>query len=444
MPKTLRPVDLSGFEIRNVVAQNLAVAPEHAGDGTFYYNTTIHKFCVMEAGVWKTYATKEELINALGTIVSTYYVKTTNTINKNISILDTQVKENANEIAKKTVVSQEAVGTATISDGNGTITVYSVSKIGDLIEAIKQIPDVRGKSGKFLGTNGLTYEWMDLPEGTNATKGIVRFANDSEFEQGTSQDRAVVVKQVIDALRLKADLVYNGQKITGGTATNVHDAISEIVGQVNINSQSISGISLVNQSGDNTGTSTITVGNTSVSFYDTEKVKSLVSTLFRPKGSVNTYNDLPIASLNEIGDVWNIKNADPDHGINAGDNVVWVRDNPQSNGYWDNLSGIIDLSAYLTKTGAEEIYATKTYVDSLEVQYTHKAVLLNPALTPVGGVCTWEIIHSLGNDVVSILKDAVTGDEVWADIKQSNNLLTIKMNSQNVIDSETYKVVIIG
>ena len=73
-------------------------------------------------------------------------------------------------------------------------------------------------------------------------------------------------------------------------------------------------------------------------------VDSKVSSVYRPKGSVDNYSDLPTEN-NQVGDVWNIKNADEEHGINAGDNVAWTTDNE-----WDPLGGTIDLSNYATKT----------------------------------------------------------------------------------------------
>lgn len=69
--------------------------------------------------------------------------------------------------------------------------------------------------------------------------------------------------------------------------------------------------------------------------------KPNLSALYRYKGTVNNYSDLPSTDL-EIGDGYNIVNADSTHGIAAGDNVVW-------NGTaWDNHRGDIDLSGYVT------------------------------------------------------------------------------------------------
>lgn len=71
-------------------------------------------------------------------------------------------------------------------------------------------------------------------------------------------------------------------------------------------------------------------------------VNEKLSTVYKFKGSVANYSDLPTQN-NEIGDVWDIQNADQEHQIKAGDNVVW------NGSTWDNLGGIVDLSNYYNK-----------------------------------------------------------------------------------------------
>lgn len=94
-------------------------------------------------------------------------------------------------------------------------------------------------------------------------------------------------------------------------------------------------------------------------------LKTDISTVYKYKGSVDTYDQLPVASQ-AVGDVYNIATDDASHGIKAGDNVVW-------NGtYWDNLSGYVDLSPYLTIENASNIYlrkdtASTTYATKSEV-----------------------------------------------------------------------------
>lgn len=81
--------------------------------------------------------------------------------------------------------------------------------------------------------------------------------------------------------------------------------------------------------------------------------KTDISTAFRYKGSVDTYSALPTNGV-AVGDVYNITAADTGHGVKAGDNVAW-NDND-----WDNLSGVVDLSAYLKSSDASSKYMAKS------------------------------------------------------------------------------------
>ena len=90
---------------------------------------------------------------------------------------------------------------------------------------------------------------------------------------------------------------------------------------------------------------------------ETYATKSEISAAFIYKGSKDTYAELP-ASGNKTWDVWNIVNADPTHGVKAGDNVAW-------NGTaWDVLGGVTDLSAYFNKNSdtADEITEGSTHL----------------------------------------------------------------------------------
>lgn len=79
-----------------------------------------------------------------------------------------------------------------------------------------------------------------------------------------------------------------------------------------------------------------------------------LTTVYKYKGSVETYADLP-TSEQQIGDVWNVETADPDHGIKAGDNVAW--DGAQ----WDTLGGNHDLSGYAQLNSANTFTALNTF-----------------------------------------------------------------------------------
>ena len=71
---------------------------------------------------------------------------------------------------------------------------------------------------------------------------------------------------------------------------------------------------------------------------DVEAVKESLSKMITYQGSVDNFSDLPTSP--QVGYSYNVKNTDKEHNVNAGDNLVW-------NGTdWDNLSGIVDMSAY--------------------------------------------------------------------------------------------------
>lgn len=64
--------------------------------------------------------------------------------------------------------------------------------------------------------------------------------------------------------------------------------------------------------------------------------KSDVTSIYRPKGSKPTYDDLP-SSGNEVGDVWNVESDDM--------NYAWTVD-----GTWDPLGSKIEISSISNDT----------------------------------------------------------------------------------------------
>lgn len=85
--------------------------------------------------------------------------------------------------------------------------------------------------------------------------------------------------------------------------------------------------------------------------------------VFHYSGSVNSYDDLPEEGM-KIGDTYNIVTANKEKNIAAGDNLAW---NGTS---WDNLRGIIDLSAYYTAAQCDSKFVTK---ESLTAELAKKA-----------------------------------------------------------------------
>lgn len=105
----------------------------------------------------------------------------------------------------------------------------------------------------------------------------------------------------------------------------------------------------------NNDMSYVTANNIIVMLKD-YALKSDVSSMYKFKGSVDTYANLP-TSGQTVGDSYNVKSADSSHGIRKGDNVVWTGTE------WDVLSGTVDLSGYMDKTSYT--IATSTDIDSM-------------------------------------------------------------------------------
>lgn len=85
-----------------------------------------------------------------------------------------------------------------------------------------------------------------------------------------------------------------------------------------------------------------------------------LATVYKYKGSVETYANLP-TSGQQVGDVYNVKQADPDHNIEAGDNVAWDGEK------WDILAGDTDLSGYAQLNSANTFTALNTFRSNIIV-----------------------------------------------------------------------------
>lgn len=85
-----------------------------------------------------------------------------------------------------------------------------------------------------------------------------------------------------------------------------------------------------------------------------------LTTVYKYKGSVKTYADLP-TSGQKVGDVYNVKQADPNHKIKAGDNVAW------DGTTWDILAGDTDLSGYAQLNSANTFTAMNVFRTNIAV-----------------------------------------------------------------------------
>lgn len=129
--------------------------------------------------------------------------------------------------------------------------------------------------------------------------------------------------------------------------------------------------------------------------------KEITDGIFRVKGTVPSYNDLP-STGQAIGDVWNVED--------TGANYCWTEEG------WDKLSETIDLSNYYTKEEVDELIDEK---DSLPDQTGHAGEFL----TTNGETASWQEITS----VIYWADENTTFDEV-SEAFNSNKLIMRKYN----------------
>ena len=199
--------------------------------------------------------------------------------------------------------------------------------------------------------------------------------------------------------------------------------------------------------------------------YTKTEVDNKISSVYKYKGSVATYANLP-SSGQVVGDVYNVEE--------NGANYAW------DGTAWDKLGETIDLSPYLLQTDAAATYATITnlnkkantssptltgtpkaptaaagtnttqiattaFVQNAIASYSITLAATNPALTASSGICTWTISNTLNNaDVLCSVREVATGEEVFASVAYSSNSIVIKINSASNIAADTYRAVIIG
>lgn len=166
-------------------------------------------------------------------------------------------------------------------------------------------------------------------------------------------------------------------EVEEGKGLTTNDFTDELKGKVEsaVQSVSVKGEDIV----------TAKDGNVEIDLSSFVKTADL-STVYRYKGSVENFADLPTENV-ENGDVYNVAKADKDNGIKAGDNVAW---NGEA---WDNLSGTIDLSGYVEKVEGKGL-STNDLTDELVAK-----------LNTVAGAAEENVIEGIQVDGVDLAVD---------------------------------------
>lgn len=276
---------------------------------------------------------------------STIYWKTGNTtvasINKTnyTGTADKAVKDQNGNIINSTYATK-----AELNNKQNTLTFDTTPKAGStnpvtsggIYNAIKASGSISGDSLAVVAKTGSYTDLINTPSlATDSTLGFTKLYSSS----GSRSDGTITQAGITELLSYKLDRENLAPIALSGEWSDIYN-----VPVANDTTQGIT--KLYSTTGTNTDGAISQYGINNI-LANYAKLTDITSA-YRYKGTVDNYSDLPTA--HKIGDVYNIKNADAANNIKAGDNVVW-------NGTeWDNLSGVVDLSAYSTKAESDSKY----------------------------------------------------------------------------------------
>lgn len=300
---------------------------------------------------------------------STIYWKTGNTtvasINKTnyTGTSDKAVKDQNGNIINSTYATKAELNTK-----QNTLTFDTTPKAGStnpvtsggIYNAIKASGSISGDSLAVVAKTGSYTDLINTPSlATDSTLGFTKLYSSS----GSRSDGTITQAGITELLSYKLDRENLAPIALSGEWSDIYN-----VPVANDTTQGIT--KLYSTSGTNTDGAISQYGINNI-LANYAKLTDITSA-YRYKGTVDNYSDLP--TTHKVGDVYNIKNADVANKIKAGDNVVW-------NGTeWDNLSGVVDLSAYLTKAESDSKYIP-LQIDNKTTVTNNNTLIFNQADT---------------------------------------------------------------
>lgn len=244
-------------------------------------------------------------------------------------------------------VSGEVVGTVTIPETvvdlatatkDGLLSSGDFVKLSGIAEGATKVED--SSTNGHIKINGVDTTVYTLPNGKQVSSGLYKITTNAN---GIITAATAVAKSDITALGIP------GENTTYDPATAAKDGLmtsaqfSKLAGiaagaEVNVlESVSVNGSALpINSKGVNIDLSTYAL-------------KSDISAAVKYKGQVESYSLLPTTGQ-QVGDMYNIVQADASAGISAGDNVVW---NGES---WDRLAGTVEFAS-ITNAQIDALFA---------------------------------------------------------------------------------------
>ena len=211
-----------------------------------------------------------------------------------------------------------------------------------------------------------------------------------------TQTEVTQLSGALEEVSNKVDTVDNDLKELGNQTANIQQDVNtlktDVAGKASKDANFKTAITDTNK------------GLTEADAYTKEEVDAKVSSVYRFRGSVATYNDLPTEG-NVQGDVWNVED--------TGANYAW------DGTKWDKLSETIDLTPYLTKEDAASTYATITTVNGKQDTLTaEQLAAVNSGIT-AEHVTTYDAYAA---DISQAQADATKAENAAEVAQQTANL----------------------
>ena len=292
------------------------------------------------------------------------------TIPDSLQALDSDAYNKLNGIASGAQVNQNAYKTIAVK-ANSTATATNVSAT----TATDTLTLIGGGNISFTAN------------ATNRT--ITISATDTTYNAATTTADGLMTSTMVS----KLSGIANG-------ATSVTSATVGSWGYTKVTSATVNGWGYTKvDSATVNGWGYTKLTNANVSTIASAIVSSSVTKALRYKDTVSSYSNLPTTGQ-EIGDIYNILNADPTHNIKAGENVAW------NGSAWDPLGGTVDLSNYPTSsTVSAMISSAAVTIDS---------TLTSTGTNPVQG----KVVYSaLAGKVDSVSGKGLSTEDFTTDFK---------------------------
>lgn len=243
-------------------------------------------------------------------------------------------------------VSGKVIGTATVvvptyenasSTKDGLLSSELFIKLDEIAEGATKVED--STTNGNIKINGVETEVYKHPTNKQATSGLYKIATDAN---GHITAVTAVTKGDITALGIPSE------NTTYDVVTTTTDGLMLATDKVKLNGVAtgaqVNTVENISVNGTKLPINSKTV-NIDLTPY---ALKTDIASAVKVKGSVNNYSNLPTNP--EIGDMYNIVNADEANNIKAGDNVVW-------NGtVWDNYGGIFTINR-ITEAEIDALFA---------------------------------------------------------------------------------------